>query len=326
VLLPREVRRKLARLGNKAKQPGEKGQRPADQAPLRSADGPPRRAPQEESPRRSLARPVRERLKRRVAGLGKGEQVRPSRGWAERLGAGEVVPLEVGLPGEVVSNELGTLYVVRRREVEVSQHPSPLPRFLGMLARADLAQVHEEFAPLSSVEPEDIAFLDTETTGLQSVPLFLCGVMTYGEGEFRVEQMLARDYTEEPALLRHIHEALTRAQVLVTYNGRTFDLPFIHDRMVYHLMDGRIETAHLDLLPHARRRFGKALPDCKLQTVERELCQRSRSLADIPGEEIPQTYHDFVASGDARLLQPICEHNALDLLTLADLLVRLTEA
>ncbi|MFQ6133992.1 MAG: ribonuclease H-like domain-containing protein [Armatimonadota bacterium] len=284
----------------------------------------------------------REQLKRRVAKLS--EEGQQEAGEAEGEGAGkEVVPaeeaeasdkrilaglalkLEACLPGEVAGNDLGSLYVVRRREAEVSGYASPLPGLLETLGRTDLAALHEEFGLLAGADAEAVAFLDTETAGLQSVPLFLCGIMRCRHGELWIEQMLARDYTEEPALLQYIHDSLSQAQVLVTYNGRTFDVPFIHDRMAYHLIEARIETAHLDLLPHARRRFRGVLPDCKLQTLETQLCRRPRSAADIPGEQIPEAYHDFVADGDARRLEPIFEHNALDLVTLAEVLVRLVE-
>jgi uncharacterized protein YprB with RNaseH-like and TPR domain len=94
---------------------------------------------------------------------------------------------------------------------------------------------------------------------------------------------------------------------------------FLAERAAYH----GIEMAprppmHLDLLHEARRRWRKSLPNCRLQTLERNLCHRLRQ-GDIPGWAIPDAYHRFVSDGDARRLADILHHNLLDLLTMAQL-------
>lgn len=76
---------------------------------------------------------------------------------------------------------------------------------------------------------------------------------------------------------------------------------------------------HLDLLGLSRKRWRDKLPNCKLQTLEKWICGRGRD-GDIPGTDIPDTYHLFVRTGNAALLKPIMDHNALDLITMADLL------
>ena len=73
------------------------------------------------------------------------------------------------------------------------------------------------------------------------------------------------------------------------------------------------------------RRWRRLLPDCKLQTLERFICRRTRG-ADVPGAQIPQEYHYFVRTGDARRLAEIVRHNQLDLLTLWELVLRLVAA
>ena len=78
----------------------------------------------------------------------------------------------------------------------------------------------------------------------------------------------------------------------------------------------------MDLLHESRRVWGKVLPDCRLQTLEQKVCRRFRR-DDIPGAQIPDVYHHFVRTADARLLAQVVEHNAWDLVTLADLLLRL---
>ncbi|MGB9588380.1 MAG: ribonuclease H-like domain-containing protein, partial [Armatimonadota bacterium] len=104
-----------------------------------------------------------------------------------------------------------------------------------------------------------------------------------------------------------------------TYNGKAFDVPFLRDRMLFHRVEGEFNHEHLDLLWEARRRWKGKLPDFRLQTLELNICRRRRA-NDIPGNIIPELYHEFVRTGNARLLQQVFHHNALDLITMAELL------
>jgi len=213
--------------------------------------------------------------------------------------------------------------------------PRDIRRKLSQLGRPKQAAEQDERAaepereteapeqPAQTVTPPAPSQTEAQSGSLGRVSRRLLKDRT-GDG-LVIEQMLARDYTEEPALLRHVQSVLESTDVLVTYNGRTFDLPFIHDRMVYHLLDYRFGGEHLDLLPHARRLYRGVFPDCKLQTLEVRLCGFPERTDDIPGEDIPQAYHDFVASSNAGILAPIFRHNARDLIVLCDVLLRVVE-
>jgi len=169
--------------------------------------------------------------------------------------------------------------------------------------------------------PEDPLFMDTETCGFSGTAIFLVGMMQYAEGELVFEQCFARDYSEEPAVLAVFAERYAAARVLVTFNGKAFDMSMIRERCAFHGIElPRRRTPHLDLLHESRRRWKGEVPNCRLQTLERHLCQRRR-VGDIPGSEIPDAYHRFVATGDARQVADILHHNLLDLLTMAQLVV-----
>jgi len=170
---------------------------------------------------------------------------------------------------------------------------------------------------------EEVLFVDLETTGLQSSPLFLIGVMSWTGQGLQVRQYFARDYTEEPAAIQLFLSELDRCGLLVSFNGKSFDWPYVQMRAAATLVGKPQEPAHLDLLLEARRVWKPSVPDCRLQTLEEHICGRPPRVGDIPGAEIPQAYHDFVETGDAREMAVVLEHNLLDLVTLAELLVRL---
>lgn len=173
--------------------------------------------------------------------------------------------------------------------------------------------------------PERALFIDTETTGLAGNMVFLLGAMRVVGGDIVLTQVLARDYREEPALLEAWRDMAARAEFLVSFNGKSFDVPVLRDRLGLHRLEAPPELLHIDLLHHARRRWRTVLPDCRLQTIEWQLCGRRR-VGDIPGEEIPAAYHHFVRTGDSRDMLTVLHHNALDLLTLADIALALTSS
>ena len=165
--------------------------------------------------------------------------------------------------------------------------------------------------------------MDIETTGLASSPLFLIGAMLWCDGGLVIRQFFARDYSEEAAAIAAFHDLLAPRRALVTFNGKSFDMPFIRARAAATGAPLAVEPCHLDLLHMSRRVWRGRLPDCRLQTLERHVCGRQRH-DDLPGSEIPDAYHAFVHTGDAWQMVDALKHNRLDLLTLADLLVRLS--
>ncbi|NMB10738.1 MAG: hypothetical protein GX977_00465 [Firmicutes bacterium] len=169
-------------------------------------------------------------------------------------------------------------------------------------------------------DPEDFVFLDLETTGLCfTQPLFLIGLIYFREGRLCLRQLLARSFEEEIGVLREAVEILGQRPVWVSYNGRTFDEPFLNGRLCYHLGESLAPELHIDLLRHVRRYYRDLLPDCRLTTVETYILDAYRS-GDVPGYMIPQLYYQFVWYQEPSLLEAVLLHNARDLQTLVQLL------
>ncbi len=183
------------------------------------------------------------------------------------------------------------------------------------------ADRERDWPEIVAASPTRLLFLDIETLGLTSTPVFLIGIMHVGEdSRFVLRQFFARDYAEERHILSHVAEALGAFDRLVTFNGKSFDWPYLRDRALYHSVRLGREPANLDLLHEARRRWKTVLPNCQLQTLEYHVSRRRRT-GDIPGNLIPEAYHRYVRTGDARRMADVLHHNALDLVTMAELML-----
>ncbi|WP_442482374.1 ribonuclease H-like domain-containing protein [Aeoliella sp. SH292] len=173
--------------------------------------------------------------------------------------------------------------------------------------------------------PTQFVGLDLETCGLSGSALFLVGLVRYADEAPVVELLFARNYAEEAAVLHSLGTRLATAQTLVTFNGKSFDWPMVTDRWHRHLLHRTAPLptlSHYDVLHHARRRWRGTLPDCKLQTIERMICRRTRT-GDIAGHLIPGAYDHYVQTGTPREMEQVLYHNAVDLVTLLDIAMRL---
>jgi uncharacterized protein YprB with RNaseH-like and TPR domain len=176
--------------------------------------------------------------------------------------------------------------------------------------------------------PGTILFLDIETAGLSAnTYVFLCGLMYLDpvSGHFHAEQVFARDYAEEEGLLLHVRDALERFGTVVTYNGASFDMPFLRTRMAVHRIPDIVPMGSVDLLHATRRVFRPTLPNVRLITVEEHLRGFGR-VDDIPSRFIPRAYHEYVRTQDARIMRNVVHHNRMDLFTMAVILNRLETA
>jgi uncharacterized protein len=176
-------------------------------------------------------------------------------------------------------------------------------------------------------------FIDLETTGLSGgagTLAFLVGCGYFDLGAFQVRQFLLTSHAAERALLTAVAEFFDGADLIVTYNGKTFDVPVMETRWMFHRLRMPLsDVAHFDMLHPARRLWrsragaGGDLEEagCRLSTLEQTLFEVER-IGDVPGFEIPGRFFNFIRSGDPRPLEPVLEHNRLDLVSLAAVMAR----
>ena len=173
---------------------------------------------------------------------------------------------------------------------------------------------------------EGLLFLDTETTGLSGgagTIAFLTGLGWFEGDTFVVEQDLMRDYPEEPAMLERVVALIERSQLLVTFNGRTFDVPLLESRLTMNGKRVRLtERPHLDLLHPARAVFKLRLQRCRLACLEETVLDIHRE-DDLPGSEVPKVWFQYLKDGDFRPVERILEHNLQDIRSMPLLLSRM---
>ena len=231
------------------------------------------------------------------------------------------IPLEHVLDGRWLSTRRGEAFVVEKiYPLDFLQGDLPI-RLTTPLQHISLWANDPR---LEGVAPEQLAFLDTETSGLSGgtgTYAFMVGVARYVEQNFHLAMFFMHAPEEEAALLEAVADFMAPCTALVTFNGKSFDAPLLKTRYSLHSIPCPFDDfAHIDLLPLARRLWRDRLPSRALKALEVDILNAPRGEEEVPGYEIPWLYFDYLRTGDAAPLKGIFYHNALDVVSMAALL------
>ncbi len=178
---------------------------------------------------------------------------------------------------------------------------------------------------LAGCDPGRALFLDTETTGLAGgtgTVAFLVGLAWWDGPTLVLEQLLVRQLGEEAPMLERVRDLVASASMLVTFNGKSFDMPLLRTRFVMAGVAAPVEPPHLDLLHLARRvhkeRTRRSPGACRLTAIEREILGFER-IDDVASGDVSACYLHFLRTGEARALLGVIEHNAWDVVAMAAL-------
>ena len=229
--------------------------------------------------------------------------------------------IEELLSGEFRQTRYGESFVYEQRFPLTAPHgraslrPATLPDILGIWGKD---------ARITELPAEEFIFFDTETSGLSGgtgTYAFMVGAGRFEGDEFVLAQFFLRDPGEEPAMLEAIAEFFAPADVLVSYNGKSFDAPLLTTRYKLHGIPVPFDNyAHIDLLHLARRLWRDRLASRTLQSIEDHILGVERTSEEVPGYEIPYLYFDYLRDRDATPLKGVFYHNEVDILSLAALL------
>ena len=169
---------------------------------------------------------------------------------------------------------------------------------------------------------ERLLFLDTETTGLSGgagTVAFEIGAGWIEPRGMVIRQYVMRDYGQEADMLREVASLIARADTIVTFNGKSFDLPLLESRMIMNRIRVHVtDMPHLDLLHAARRVYKLRLGRCNLTALEEAVLGKTRC-DDLPSAQVPERYFTYLKTGEFALLEDVLRHNFDDIQSLAEL-------
>lgn len=170
-------------------------------------------------------------------------------------------------------------------------------------------------------EGMDIGILDIETTGLspKNSAFILGGLVTPDENGLKAEQFFAESLSHEKETLTEFWKASSSKDVLITFNGQHFDLPFMKERA-----EGMIESFpyHLDLYQLVRKfsPIRKFLPNLRQKTVEDYMGLWQYRKDEISGGESVDLYYRYLTGKSPELKEKVLLHNHDDIVQLYRLL------
>jgi len=145
------------------------------------------------------------------------------------------------------------------------------------------------------------AYLDIETTGLSpsNCEITVVGVYLHNGNQGWCEQLVGRDVTAQGIL-----EVVKGIDIMYTYNGSRFDLPFIHSALGINLA---VTFKHRDLMYDCWNNNLKG----GLKGVERQLGIK-RKLTDVDGLEAVKLWWRYIDAFDQEALDTLLEYNRED--------------
>ncbi|MBE1553649.1 ribonuclease H-like domain-containing protein [Sporosarcina limicola] len=181
--------------------------------------------------------------------------------------------------------------------------------------------------PLAPDSSQRLLFFDTETTGLKGAGtlIFLMGFIEQTDSSFKLTQYILPGPDHEVAFL-YASGLWERPSTLVTYNGKSFDIPQVETRwtMNREMLPPLLKHTQIDLLHGSRRIWKGEIAAFRLPLIEEKKLGFLRE-GDIPGHMAPIIYQDAVKNGRPELLMKVLLHNEWDILSLVALYIRSTD-
>jgi uncharacterized protein YprB with RNaseH-like and TPR domain len=238
-----------------------------------------------------------------------------------------ITPLEHAVIGEEVQTSHGTFFV--SRSVMHGDHLHGHSRIYDLsCANMQAVGFLTDHQITQDMFLSNGLFLDSETTGLSggagTFP-FLIGLGWFESDTFVTCQLFARDFSEEGAMLRYLSDLASGKRFLVTFNGKAYDVNLLAARFILNRCQDKLSPMpHVDLLHSSRRLIAHRLENARLSTIEKHVLGVERA-GDLPSDEIPQRYFDWLRQRDGRLLEDVFIHNRIDIVSMASLMKYLSD-
>jgi uncharacterized protein YprB with RNaseH-like and TPR domain len=209
------------------------------------------------------------------------------RSWATALGDNDAP----------ASRAVKAAWLPHLRESIARHHNSDIGYFSSSLPTSQHWRLFRDFR-------HTCAFVDIETTGLSHYADQITTIVLY-------DGRTIRHYVNGDNLKDFVDD-IQNYRLLVTYNGKSFDVPFIE-----HFFRIRLPHAHIDLR-HVLRGVGLAGGQ---KNCERRLGIHRGPAADIDGFMAVFLWHEYRRTRDRRFLETLLAYNVADAVNLEALMV-----
>lgn len=154
-----------------------------------------------------------------------------------------------------------------------------------------------------------IGFFDIETT-FSTQPIVLYAAIADGFGRI-TEFRRGPDITDDAALVRDLAAALSEYDILVSWNGKLFDVPVVQARLAFHGMRRLELNMHVDLMYYATGQFMR---------MGRKSLQSVSEYFEVSNQKTPLRVRqwDGAMAGKPEEYEKIVEHCNADVLVLRD--------
>ena len=170
-----------------------------------------------------------------------------------------------------------------------------------------------------------VGILDIETTGLSPSQhqVIIGGILVFdGDKTGTTRQYLSEGPLDEKELLYSYLREVNKCDLLITYNGKSFDMNFLEIRENKSGFPTSQFPYNLDLYLVIRKAsdLRSRLPNLRQKTIENYLGLGGQRRDTINGLESIQLYQDYIKTGNEKARDKILLHNRDDLYQLYKLL------
>lgn len=226
--------------------------------------------------------------------------------------------------GLVAENDCGYCFINRLVQPLTQTHG-----LVDMNAKLTPSPLFDSVMEAHISRKEDTLAFDTETSGLSNGSgsfIFMLGLGYFEGDQYIVDQLILPDLSSEPAFLRQTELIFCKFPVLLSYNGKSFDIPMLQSRIHFHMMpDFTRQMTHIDLLLQARRYWKPKLGSVRLANIERYVLKLQRGEEEVPGAMAPGLYRNYLADGDASHVAEVAYHNRIDVVSLSAFMLYLND-
>ncbi|WP_130807298.1 ribonuclease H-like domain-containing protein [Senegalia massiliensis] len=174
----------------------------------------------------------------------------------------------------------------------------------------------------NKIKNNSYCFFDIETTGFNRYKnkVMLIGILYPTYKGSKIIQFFSENPYEEKEMLIKFIAFISKFKYLISFNGDTFDIPFLNSRIKTNSIDYNInKNNNIDLLKIARKNKNiLELENCKLKTIENKLGIERNDM--ISGKDSIDLYYDYMKNKDEKIKNIILGHNHDDIYYLPKIL------